>query len=192
MADVPYPHPMGPKIVLVDMGDGTHAERVSMVGGAGEAHLGSVTGNSSYIDVTLVLDTNAYADGDLLSDRVVVTNAMRIADATGVLQSIQLLDEDDQGIALNLIFLSADVSLGTINSAPTITDANTRNILGFVTISSGDYIDIGGSKIATKTGVGLVVKPVSGSRNLYVAAVIRGIGTYSTSGIKLRLGFLQD
>lgn len=192
MADVEYTHHIGPHLKLVDMGDGTFAERVSMTGGAGEAHLGSVTGNSSHIDVTLVLDTIAYADGDLLSDRVVVTNAMRIAAATGVLQSIQLIDEDDQGIALNLIFLSADVSLGTINSAPTITDANGREILGYVTVSASDYIDIGGSKIATKTGVGLIMEPATGTRNLYVAAVIRGIGTYTASGIKLRLGFLQD
>jgi hypothetical protein len=159
---------------------------------AGENHIGSVTGLTSYIDVTLSLDTNAYASGDLLADTQVLTNAMRVNDGTGILQSIQVLDEDDQGIAFDLVFLSANNTLGTENSAVSVSDANARDILGLVSIATGDFIDLGGCRIATKTGVGLVVKPASGTRNVYVAAISRGTGTYTASGVRLRLGFLQD
>lgn len=194
MADILEPHGMGYVVRYVDQADGTWAQKVvaTVTGAASEAHIGSVSGHTSYIDVTLVLDTNAYADGDLLSDSVVVTNAMRVNDGTGILQSVHLLDEDDQGVALDLIFASANADFGTINSAPTVTDTVARDILGTVRIATSDYIDLGLNRSATKTGVGLVVKPATGTRNLYVAAVIRGAGTYTASGIKLRLGFLQD
>ncbi|MGE0022119.1 MAG: hypothetical protein AB7S70_00620 [Hyphomicrobium sp.] len=147
---------------------------------------------SSLIDVTLSLDTSAYADGDLLADTQVVTSAMRYNDGQGTLTSIQILDEDDVGQTLDLIFLSANTSLGSENSAPSVSDANARDILGRVRIASTDYIDLGGSKMATLTGLALKVKPASGTRNLYVAAIVRGAGTWTASGIRLRLGFDVD
>lgn len=159
---------------------------------AGESHIGSVGGNTSLIDVTLSLDTGAYATGDVMADTQVVTNAMRVNDGTGVLQSIEILDEDDQGLAFDLVFLSANRSIGTENSPVSISDANARDILGGVSVAITDYLDLGGCKIATLRSVGLAVKAASGTPNLYVAAVARGAPTYSASGVKLRLGFLQD
>lgn len=141
----------------------------------------------SFVDVTLSLDTSAYADGDLLADTQVVSSAFRVADGTGVITSIQVLDEDDQGQTFDIVFLSANNSMGTENSAPTVSDANARDILGRVRIDSSDYIDLGGCRIATKTGVGLGVKAASGTSDMYVAAIIRGAATYTASGIRLRL-----
>lgn len=150
------------------------------------------TGYLSYIDVTLSVDTSIYADGDLLADTQVVTSAMRTADALGVLKSVVLVDEDDQGVALDLVFMSSSATLGTENSAPTVSDANARNTLGFVSIATGDYIDLGGVRVATKRDLNLVVKPATGTSNLYVAAITRGgTPTYTASGLKLRLGFEQ-
>lgn len=146
----------------------------------------------SHVDVTLSVDTAIYAADDPLADTQVVTSAMRVADAVGALKSIILLDEDDLGIAMDLIFLSSSASLGTENSAPSVTDANARKILGHVNIATGDYIDLGGCRIATKRDLNLVVKPATGTRDIYVAAVTRGgTPTYTASGLKLRLGFEQ-
>jgi hypothetical protein len=159
---------------------------------AGENRIGSVGGNTSYIDVTLSLDTAAYAAGDLMADTQAVTNAMRVNNGTGVLQSIQVLDEDDQGAAFDIVLLSANNSLGTENAAPSVSDANARDILGFMSIAAGDYIDLGGCRIASKMGIGLVVKPAAGTRDLYLATITRGAPTHTASGVRLRLGFLQD
>lgn len=159
---------------------------------AGENHIGAIGGNTSYVDVVLALDTVAYTAGDLMSDRQVITNAMRVNDGTGVLQSIQVLDEDDQGAAFDIILLAANSTFGTVNVAPTVTDAVARDILGSVSVAAADFIDLGGCRIATKTGIGLVVKPATGTRNLYVATITRGTPTYTAAGVRLRLGFLQD
>lgn len=159
---------------------------------AGENFIGAVGGRTSYIDVTLSLDTAAYASGDLMADTQVVTNAMRVNDGTGVLMSVTVIDEDDQGAAFDLILLSANNTLGAENSPPSISDANARDILGFVSVLGADFVDLGGVKIATKTGVALTVKPSAGTRNLYVATVTRGAPTYSAAGVRLRLGFALD
>lgn len=148
--------------------------------------------STSYVDVTLSLDTSAYISGDVMADTQVVTNAMRVADGTGILQSIMVIDEDDQGIAFDLVFLSANNTIGTENAAVSMTDAHARDILGVVSIASGDYVDLINSKVASKVNLGLIVKPATGTRNLYVAAITRGTPTYTASGVRLRLGFLQD
>jgi len=160
---------------------------------AGEDHIGEVGRPVSYIDVTLSLDTSAYTSGDVLADTQVVTNAMRVNDGLGILQSVVAVDEDDQGAAFDLHFFSANSSLGTENAAPSIADADARNWLGKVAIATGDWADLGGVRVACIANINLAVKPASGTRNLYVG-VINGSGTptYTASGVRLRLGFLQS
>lgn len=186
-----------------DMGDGTFAEVLALSADpsielgdvqlvAGEAHIGSIGGETSYIDVALTLDTTIYASGEVLFIPTNIPAAMRAINKKGVLQSVILIDEDDLGIALDLVFLSANNSLGTINTAVSITDANAREILGIVSIAAADYIDLGGVCIATKNNIGLVVKPITGATNLYVAGITRGTPTHTVGGLRLRLGFLQD
>ncbi|MER8811472.1 hypothetical protein [Mesorhizobium sp. M0965] len=161
---------------------------------AGENHIGSVGGNTSYIDVTLSLDTAIYSSGDVLADTQIIANAMRVNNGTGVLQSITVIDQDDQRAALNIFLLSANVSMGVENAAPSITDVNATELLGPpIAIAIADYFDLGGVSMAGKDGIGKVVKPAAGTRDLYIA-VVNGPGspTYTAAGIKLRLGFLQD
>lgn len=143
------------------------------------------------ITVTLSLDTAAYADGDVMADSQVVTNAVRVAGGRATLKSVVVVDEDDVGQAFDILFFSSNVSLGTENAAPSITDANARNFLGFVKVAAADYIDLGGVKVATKTSCELMLEPASG-RDIYVATIIRGAGTYTASGVSLKLGLVWD
>lgn len=188
MADVPFPRPMGPFGKLKDMGDGTHAEEVALA--ASSAAIGEVSLASAivYTDVTLSLDTAIYADGDVLAATQVVSNGVRVDDEPGLLQTIVVVDEDDQGIALDLVFLSANTSIGTENAAVSISDAGARDICGIVSVSAGYFMDLGGVRVATLTAVGLPIKPATGTNDFYIAAISRGTGTYTASGIKLRLG----
>jgi len=163
-----------------DLGDGTWAQSVSS------------TAKSNLVDVTLSLDTSIYASGDVMADTQVVTGAMRITDGTGTLATVVVFDEDDQGIAFDLVFFSANRSLGTENSAPNISDANARDILGIVSIAGGDFVDLGGVKIANKVNIGMPVRAASGTADIYVGAITRGTPTYTASGVRLRLGFIQD
>lgn len=151
-----------------------------------------VGGNTKTVDMTFVLDTNIYESGDVLSDRVVCPACMRVDNGTGVLSGFSLHDEDAQGIECDMVFLSANVALGTINTAPSITDANARNILGIVNVPAASWVDLGAAKVATILNVNLPIKPVPGTDDIYVALITRGTPTHTASGIRGRFHFFQD
>ena len=153
---------------------------------------GQVGSPGDVISVALTVDTNVYADGDVLADTQTIANAMRIEGGHGVLQSLQLIDPDDQGQPMDLYFFSVTHSLGTENGAPSISDADAIDIFGPVPIVSGDYRDLGGCKVASVRGIGLMLESASGSRDLYVGAISRGTGTYAGGSLTLKLSFLWD
>lgn len=143
--------------------------------------------NANAYDVTLSTDTSAYTDGDVLADTQLVSSSF--FNPSGVprtLLNVNVLDKADQGFGIDLLFLDANVSLGTENAAPSITDANAASIVGVVRIDSGDWIDLGGARIASKLNVAQVLR--SASANLYIAAIVRGAGTYGASDIIVTLG----
>lgn len=173
------------------LGQGTSAQSFRVV--LPSDQVVAVGGTTYVLDVTLTLDTAIYADGDLLADVQSVGNAVRINNGTGILQSVRVLDEDDQGIGMDLVFITSNSTFGTENAAPTITDTLARDILGIVSISSSDFIDLGGSRVATKTGIGLGIIPTTGARTVYMAAITRGgTPTYTANGLRVRLTFLAD
>lgn len=161
---------------------------------ATENRIGTVGGSTSFVDVTLTLDTSIYASGDVLSSTATITDAVRVNGGTGILQSVTLIDQDDQKAQLKLFIFDTNVSLGTLNAAPTISDANALSIIGTpISFEVSDYTDLGGVSVAGKENIGKIVKSTSGTRNLFVAA-LNGTGTptFTAAGIKLRLGFLLD
>ena len=146
---------------------------------------------SPLLPVVFTLDTLIYAAGDLLADTQVITGAVPIAGGSTVLQSLVLNDKDDQAAAaMTVVLLDSNVSLGTENSAPSITDANADNIVGVVSLVAGDWVDLGGCKVATKTNIGLMCRAASGTTNLYVALITAGTPTQTATGITGRFGFV--
>ncbi len=150
-----------------------------------------VATQSRIVDVTLTLDTSAYASGDLLANTTEIASALRIANGTGFINSIRLLDTDAQNQSIDLVFLNANVSLGTLNATPTISDADAVNVLGVVSLLAGNYSSLGSSSVVMGYP-GLGVTSATGTTSIYVGAIIRGAGTYTASGIKLRLHIVTD
>lgn len=159
---------------------------------AGENHLGSVGGNSVVVDLTLSLDTSAYADGDVLAEVQELASALRVAGGSGIIHSLTVVDKDDQAQAMDVVFFdNTSASLGTENSAVSISDDDADGILGIVEVLSGDYVDLVNSQVVSKTGLNIVVEVASGT-SLGIGVISRGTGTYTASGIVLRVGILQD
>lgn len=147
---------------------------------------------AEFFDVTLTLDTSAYTAGDVLSDTATLSNAFRMAGGRMQLVSLSVTDEDDQGVAFDIYFFDTNVSLGTKNSAPNISDANARTTIGRVPIATTDYADLGGVRIANVRNIGLLLEAAAGSRDLFIGTVNgAGTPTFTVNGLKLRLGFLQ-
>jgi hypothetical protein len=145
---------------------------------------------STTLTLTLSLDTDQYADGDVLADYQEIADAALISAGSIEIESIVLLDKDDQAVALDLVFANASGTLGTENSAVSISDADADEIVGIVEIATGDYVDLVNSQLVTKTNVGIQAK--LSATSLYVGAITRGgTPTYTASGITLKIGVKQ-
>ena len=156
----------------------------------------TVAPKDAFVEVTLSLDTSAYASGDLLADTQEIPEAI-FENGTAILQSVALTDFDDQGGALDILILGSNTSMGTENAAFAPSDNDADEILSVISIAAADYIDLANSQFVTKNGadvgLGVVLKASSQTdSSLYVAAVSRDTKTYTASGIKLKLGFLKN
>lgn len=128
--------------------------------------------------VTFVADAgNVYASADLVSDLVEVPNFFEQAGGCRMLKGVTLLDKSDNAAAvLNLVFSQTSTSLGTINSAPNISDANLlADKLKFYPIAAADFLDVGGAKVATVVR-DLPLQAAAGATSIWVG-VINGAGT---------------
>jgi len=148
------------------------------------------------VEVTLSLSTDAYADGDLLADTQEIANAC-FENSTCTLQSIRLLDNDDNAGDLDILILRSNQTMGTENSAFAPADAAADEILTVVEFVAADYVDLANSQIAMKNmsngGMGVKLAPSDNTTtSLYVAAVSRDTDTYTAAGIELLLGFMRD
>lgn len=140
------------------------------------------------INVVFTLDTSAYASGDVLSNTEPLSFAALHAGGAVLLDSLTIIDEDDQKQPLTAIFLSEHHHLGTLNSPPNISDANARHILGYVPVVANDYVDLGGVSVACVRNLGLVLRCDALSTTLYVALLSGGTGTYTANGLRGKIG----
>ena len=142
------------------------------------------------ITVTPVLDTNAYAGGDLLFDSTEVASAARANGSVVTLVSVTIVDKADQKVAFTLLFANAATDFGALNGAPDPDDSEAATVIGWVAVGTGDYVDLGGAAVACVRDVNLVLKAGAATTSLYIAAVNgSGTPTYGASDLVLYLGF---
>lgn len=143
-------------------------------------------------DLTPVLDTSAYAAGDVLFIPIKLVGFFKEAGQSRALHSIILLDSDDQNCDVDLLFFNADVTLGTLNGAVNISDADAAKMIGYVSLTAASHSkDLINSRLFVAGAIGQVLKAASTSTDLWVAGVCRsGTPTYTASGMKLKLGVM--
>jgi hypothetical protein len=137
------------------------------------------------VEVDLSLDTSAYADGDVLADTqaVVLSSSPPSAGMRGEVIGCTVLDKDDNAGAFDLVFLDDNVSLGTENAAPSISDTDAEKVIAIERVSS--YTDLGGADVARPDFPPIPFKVAAGT--LYVGAISRDTKTYTAAGLRLKL-----
>tara|TARA_Y100000593_G_C4159374_1_gene261203 strand:+ start:50 stop:598 length:549 start_codon:yes stop_codon:yes gene_type:complete len=147
------------------------------------------------IELSPGVTTNECSDGEIIFDNEKIENCVGVKGGSCILQSVTILDDDDIGTAVDLVFLSATGSLGTEGGAISVDDAASAvpgTILGVVNVSN--YMDGVNWKLGHKENIGLVLKAAADSRDIYVACINRG-GTNQTWGatdLHLKFGIIQD
>jgi hypothetical protein len=160
---------------------------------ASETVIGRVGSSDIVVTVTPTLDTNQYASGDLLFDSTEVAAAARANGYCTILQNITIIDKDDQGAAFTLLIANAATDFGTLNDAPDPDDTEAATVIGWVSVATTDYIDLGGAKVACVRNLGLALQAGGAATSLYVAAMNgTGTPTYTASGLVIQLGFLRS
>lgn len=155
--------------------------------------IGNVGGLTHIVEVTLSVSTSAYTANDLMADAQEIANAVRNPGGTAILQSVHVLDKDDEGAAFDIYLTDVSTSWGTENAEVAVSDAVAGSILGSVSVAASDYTDLVNSKEATIKNIGLPVKAAEESTSLYVACVARGTPTYAAAtDVVLKFGFLLD
>ena len=156
-------------------------------------HIGEIGASSIITTVTLTAGTTTYTAGDVFADTQPIANAMRVTGGKGILQNVVVIDQDDQGTAIDLVIMQEHGSLGTENSAVSIADADARKIQGIVEVAAGDYVDLINSQVAHAENVGMVVQAAAGTTSLHIGAITRGAPTLQTvDSVIVKLGWLRD
>ena len=146
-----------------------------------------------YKDLVLSCDTAAYTSGDVLAAPQELVGVC-LGGHPVKLESISLLDKDDQGLAMELYILRSLAPMGAENAAVAWTNVRADEILAMVPIGTANYTDLGSSQFVTRSaaagdaGMGAICYS-SGGSSLWVGAVTRGTPTHSVAGITLKLGF---
>lgn len=153
-----------------------------------KGHLKVGSGSGTVIDFTPTLDTNIYANGDVLFISTVLTGVSDIEGGTVKLISAVLFDGDDQGTNVDVYFTTNSTTPGTINGAVSAADTVLDDIVGRATFST--FLDLINSQVSVVSGQDQLMKCAAGSKDLYVFGVVRsGTPTYTASGMKFKFGF---
>lgn len=144
--------------------------------------------------ITPVCETSAVAAGDIIANPTEIPNFSLGPDQPTYLVKMIVYDQDDNTAGdLRIVFLANSTSLGTLNSAPNISDANGLDIIGDILIASADWHDLGGFKWVEidLSKLPQAMHPKSGTSSVYFAILAGGATTSTASGIKCRF-YTQD
>src|SRR5688500_9553228 len=83
-----------------------------------------VEGDGELFRVVPVIQAAAYADGEVIFDFTEIPEAVRRNGDIGFVKSVTVIDKSDQVFGLELYLAEAGATLGALNGAPSISDAD--------------------------------------------------------------------
>jgi len=126
-----------------------------------------------------------------------LANFMSEKGGTAIIQSITLLDDNDFGETIDIVFMDTSGLLDATSDAGSAIDVDDASstvpasILGVVTVSN--YFDGVAWKFGQKDNIGLAIKAASTTRSVWLSAVNRGTARdWDTDGLHLKIGYIQD
>ena len=145
---------------------------------------------------TITVDTAIYAALDVIGGQLTLTNALRENGGSGILQSITIIDDDNEKAAFDIVLFGADPGgTTTDNNAWVHASGDPAKILGRITVSASDYVTMvtGSLAIACIRNIGLPVRNSEDTRDLYALIIATGTPTYTaTTDLTVRFGILRD
>lgn len=160
-------------------GEGTNDSHFAMFVVARPKVLDSGAINSS----SLTTASTSYTAGDTLGAGWTITNAGRASGATGRVTGVLLYDIADVTTSVTIYFADSSITFGTDNSAPGISDGDTDNLVGAVTVGMAD---LGGARFGSQDSLSIPYT-TSGGTSLYAYAVTNTDHTFFGAATDLKL-----
>ena len=156
------------------------------------------------IRVTPTLDTNAYAQGDVLFVATEIPNAVREVGGCSKLVAMYIVNQNTTDVDIDFIFSENSAVFGTINATANLDDdvLQAANITGFLTLDAGEIsastsqidtseikrvgvVDSGGD--STLLTAPILIQAASNSTSVYVVGILTGSATptYAADDIDL-------
>lgn len=153
-----------------------------------------VRGSSIIIDVDLATVATAYSTGNVVGTPIKFANAVIDTKGTGVIQSLTVIDPAVQKKGFDLyLFKDLPTSMGADHAAFALSDAEFKSMfLGKITHADADYSQSTACAEVTIKNIGLEIQAKAKLKDLWGVVVTRGAPDYSTAGLTLKLGILQD
>jgi len=147
--------------------------------------------SSRTITQTPVVTAGLYSAGDALGGLLTFENIVT-GQGAGVIESIVLIDQAEQDDITDLVLFKQTFTATADNGAIAISAADSLNCIGTIPILAADYVDIGGTSVATIKNIQLRFK-ASDSRTIFGQLVTRGTPTYgATTDVQISVSVLQD
>lgn len=133
------------------------------------------------ISQTPTITAGAYSAGDAVGGKLTFTGCPE----DGKIETVTIIDLDEEGPELNLVLFHADFTAVSDNAAFDVAAGEEARLIGIVNIASADFEDIGGLKVATKGNLGIGFKlsetAVTKRGRIYGQLMTPGTPTYTTT-----------
>lgn len=129
------------------------------------------------VDVTVTPTNDAYSAGDVIGG--LMTIAVPGSVGGGVINSIMLVDDGNEGAVLTLYLFDATPSTIADDAAFAPTAADLKKMIGAVSYGAGDYTTINSLKYAFKEDINLIFQ-ADGASNLYGYVACTATPTYAS------------
>lgn len=179
----------GKTIRAIDVGGVLH-QGVVLFDSAGNAISPS---GGAVIAQTPTITAGAYHAKDAVGGKLTFANAARISGGKGVINSVTIVDDDNELAGLELWLYNQDFTASSDNAAFDPTDADNENLVGVIPISSADYFSANDNACACVRGVGLEYQCVGGT-SLYGQLKCTATPTYTGTGdltVKIGVEYLD-
>lgn len=155
---------------------------------ARETHRKTIT-----LDPTVDI-AGAYASGDLVCEKLTLTNAVLREGGACAVEKVVVVDQAAQNAPIDLVFFDSDPTGTTFteNAALDVADADADRITGVVSVTAAMYAAFADNSAACWASTPVLLQAAAGSRDLYLAVVSRGTPTYVAAGdLRIRITLKQ-
>ena len=144
------------------------------------------------ITVDVSVDTAAHTAADTVFQPVELADITN-AGGCAVITSIVVIDYDDQGSELDILFFDEPPIVGANNSAFNLSDSWAEHVIGYVAVD--DYLDLAQNQIGQESNLGIVVKPDPNNdgegRSVWMTALTPDTPTYAGGKLTIKVGVLR-